>query len=590
MAIDPGKGRQPLQPISLETSESSSSASESTLARQVQTEGGLLSQVQSKSRFAGIPLLGWIEARFVRKEVKTKYVATLKEQFIGEATIHGWPLDKVQAVFTHFIQPKLMKTNLEELPHLEAFWALPHGIETFMLVATMFPQDAAKGVKTLTQMVDTAIKAMKNNPQGTQKVLANSAQVTFMMTGRFIGPDPVEYVDTMLGLVGRVKPDDFNTRVLKPIDDFLQEATRIQAERPRVYIATDQQQLVELFYANDFHAVRKQLPFLGIVYDEILDMTVVMNTQALHENIAMFYKPISIDRRTFPSLETRYAHSPITTSRERHVPFQLLEDSDQLIDFAATTDLYITNEKTMETRCLRIPLPFEGKMTQTEARRLLELLDQTIAGPASFDKHYRALELSPELQGVRKEKFLTWVAAIEQEYGKLICDFNPTPKRPSMSYALETETSKAALINPQSRRAATEMVRAKNVYRVDGRLSLLPAQIAAQHPELAMVASDEFQQAADLLRGKRKMAVPMKIAPGLTADVNLRTEKTKNDGNDVIQIQTTFRAGNNTYTRTTFFMLRSKQKPAQKLEEIIRSGLLERDLLLAKAEFIERVQ
>jgi hypothetical protein len=555
-------------------------------AQQMQTEVTLLSQVQSKSRFTHIPIVGWIEAKFVRRSVKTEYINQLEFQFINKAS--SQEKQRYKAIFS-FLRPMLMKTHLEDLPHLEAFWNLPRGVQRFISIIEAFPS-STQGLKFLSQMINTVIQAVKNNPGGTQTALNHCDTVSLMIKERFSGADRVDYVHNMLHVVGFMTPEDFS-KFETGLKTFVDKAREIQAERPTLYSAVDQgmRAFQESLYTEELVQVFTVLPQLAWAYAEILDMTIVTNTQTIHENLAMYTKPPSPSNRTLPNLEYRYSRR-CTTSREKRVPFHLLQDGDNLIDASKLhTDISITNDKTMETRCLKLPLPFQGQMTQTEARVLLQLLEKTIADPTRFDKYYEQYKLNPDLQAERKIAFSKWVLNAEKEYGKCIFDFNATSKRPTMSYAQDTPEVQEALKNPQDQAAALKVATAKNLYRVKGQLSLLPPSLASHHQVISTLAPQSVSQATNLLHGTTQGSLLLPVTPKVTAQVTFSKKEIQFGETKALEVQTTFQVRGNTSSRTTVYLLKPKQTVEEKIQEISSSSLFERDLLLAKAEFIQQM-
>ena len=430
------------------------------------------------------------------------------------------------------------------------------------------------------------LEAEKHNLEGAQWVLDHTARVNFLMDRRFTEADRVRYLNSMFRIVLDIAPEDFK-ELSEKLDKLLDRATAIQAERPKVYSATEQIEFVELVYADSLvvHAM-SSYPFLAQIYkEEICEMTVCMNTQKLHENVAMHFTDPKSNNRMYSNLSPLHTRST-ALNVEKHVPFQLLQDREQIIDFHSGINLYVTNEQTMETRYLHAPFPFEGEMTPTQARALLHLLDGTIASPLRFDENYKQLNLDPKLQEDRKKQFLAWCDTVELEYAKALFDFNPTPARPTMAFALETEAAQAALQRPQDARAAIQVAMAKNIYLVEGKRSLLPNPIALHHPQIAMIAPQELAESAQLLLGTKKEPVAITMTPEIKARVSFKTEPKQYDDARALQLETTLQATHSTRTRTTLYVLKPDQKPEEKLNEIIASGLFERDLLLAKAEFI----
>ena len=507
---------------------------------------------------------------------------------IAEETIEGKPF--LVAETTISLDGKTSKrTTYYEVQRIQGKLESGQDVKTRIISSGLWERDLLLAKATFLEehlIRNLQLEAQKHNPEGAQWVINHIPRVNFLMDRRFTEADRERYLNSMLGIVLDMSPEDFK-KLSESLDTFLKRATEIQAERPEVYSAITQIDFVELVFADPV-VVQAMMwyPFLAQIYkEEICEMTVCMNTQKLHENVAMHFTDPQSNGRMSSDLSPLHTRST-ALSVEKHVPFQLLKDSEQIIYFHSGINLYVTNEQTMETRYLYFPFPFQGEMTITHARALLHLLDWTIASPQRFDENYKKLKLDPNLQEGLKNQFLTWCNTLELEYAKTLFDFNPTPTRPTMTFALETNASRAALQKPQDVQAARQVAMAKNIYLVEGKRSLLPNSIAQHHPQIATIAPQELAEAAQLLLGTKKEPVAITIATEITAGIAFKIEPKQFDYARAFQLETTLQGTHRTHTRTTLYMLKPDQKPEEKLTEIVNSGLFERDLLLAKAEFI----
>lgn len=114
------------------------------------------------------------------------------------------------------------------------------------------------------------------------------------------------------------------------------------------------------------------------VMKELLETVVLANSQIVHENTEACYEPPNT--RTLPTLTRRNHNISYSLLREQHPPIELqqMKDDDTVDLSLYTTEVHITHPRTLETRTLRVHLPF-GKMTVREAKEELAKVKRFIS-------------------------------------------------------------------------------------------------------------------------------------------------------------------------------------------------------------------
>ncbi len=446
--------------------------------------------------------------------------------------------------------------------------------------------------------MDKVIRAMQANPQEIVAAMGTYPEIARMMGSRFAESDHFRYMDSWIELAGKTDPEEFK-EYFSTFKTYSEEAIRIQADRPKIYSSYDFALSMEQLERGETNIItmRAMLSpiasvsrFLDNVISEIQDSTLVSNTQMIHENIHCFLTPPDFSARTFPSLERRYSHS-LALSREFHPDLTLYADSEDEVDFRTSTDLAITNEKTMETRRMRLELPFSGRMTVTRARKLLMVLEETVKSPTEFDKAYEKAGLESADKERIKKAFTEWEAKSTEELGKVLFDFNATETRPVFTYVRENPRMATAISNPRSLSNALEAASGGNIFLMkNGRLSLLPEEIP--QPKMGQIDPIELGSAVEALlkSGKADLTLPKRLTGQIffeTGELSFSHYQEQVDEIQIVWLETKIARGSETITRKTAYILREGETASAKLEEIANSGQFERDLLLAKAEFID---
>lgn len=448
------------------------------------------------------------------------------------------------------------------------------------------------------EAVNHILKAMDKNPEGVFLALSLYPSVSRMMGTRFSETNRLAYIDEWMHALVEMEYSEANNH-LHSFEAFLKQAEFIQAERPKTFHPGEQPAFEELGASLTMSLTR--FPILQGSATEIKDLTLPYNTQALDESIRPLFLPRDENTRSVPTLRPRTFSYPFTLSRVfRPSGTIVLEEGSDQIDFHAETDFYITNAKTGETRCLRMPLPFQGPMSKTEARKLLQLLSNCIADPRpeQFDKLYLEQGLDPAKKDLYKTIFLDWTNRAEQRLAQLIFDFNETDTQPKFFYAKRLPAVAAAIQNPDSIEDAVAAAKTKNLYRFEGHLSLLPPELQSDtHREIGELSDNVLQMASEkFVQGSAEpivLKVPVSTEKGIEISegkVHFEFPTPRPVGSserEWIEVNTIIQCEGREWIRPTLYEVEKNETRSQALERLVANGVFHCDLLLAKAEFME---
>lgn len=495
---------------------------------------------------------------------------------------------------TNFLNEQPILTQIQELSNedkslLFDFMSYPAGLRLLREYAKRL--DASPAL--LETEINDIVEAMKKNPSGLERVLATNDTVLKMMGGRFSDFEKFKYLDSWITAAKEMEPGEFNP-FINQFERFLNQAKAIQSERPKVYTFSQKPNLIAA--GTELRTLAAPYSFLEDVISEIQDSTVLMGYQVLQEGIKAFYLPRDGALDTIPTLRRQYPDNPLSLSKEFHLDPDkvILEDDESVIDFSANIEFYITNEKTGETRCFSSELPIKAKMSKTEARKRLSLLSALIDGPDTFKKHAKKLGFSIEKTVRLNLEFDRWFQSAQIQLAHLIFDFNETETRRAFSYVKSLEVRGAMQDN--SPEAAVKAAKTKNVFVVEGGLSLLPPEVRDEEG-IGRLEREELNQAAALFVKTTEepvaLTLPIKEGPVKikmvegtlhfkTSEVGIpKTEGKWTELDTIIETE-----GKLPIVRTTRYNIDIDSE--EELERFTQSPIFERDLLLAKAAFMEK--
>lgn len=352
-------------------------------------------------------------------------------------------------------------------------------------------------------------------------------------------------------------PGQFN-EFQTQLNDFLQEAGRIQAQRPK--------KVVSLF---DTTLMNRQIDLAGFttfetqtfreVVGAVIETTSCDNFQLLHENWEACAIPE--DARTVQYLQPRRNETHLCLFREQHphINLQGMAD-DEIVDTSNwKTEIYFTHPDTMETRAIRLDFPVKREMTVKEAKELLVELKQYIQ---QSEKTFMVSH-----QGFRDLKaFRKYVKLGEQVFIQAQTDF----REPSGLYARKAKSTAAFLKKPNPK-TALAAIADRSIY-AGHPLSLLP--LGGFERYTTVDEEDYMMLMTAFLRGGGQAKMKM---PEGEADVSIEIERQA----DYRVMTTTIRQDGKEISRKTYY-------PNSWADDtVVETGLLERDFLLAKAAFLE---
>lgn len=406
-------------------------------------------------------------------------------------------------------------------------------------------------------------------------------QIGQMFGKRFTESDKNKYIDEWIKVAKNedLTPQEFN-KLADQFLSFVREAVRIQNDRPAVLTTSQVTSLTPGDMVQSFAIVNSQ--FLSKIVSAIQDSSLVVNVQAIQESlISMIREPTYQYPRSVPNLTSR-SDTDYSLSREFHPEFTIYEDGEDKVDFTGKgLTISITDEKTGETRTVRIPLPFSGEISKTQARKLIRVLHETIDTDTKFDHAYDQEQLPPKQKEQIKKAFLEWKRQAGTEYGKVLFDFNETNSRPQFSFAYEKSEIELALKEPNEVNAL-EVAKGENLFLLnDGKtLSLLPPEISSQFEVIGQISSNLVEESQAALLNQSQ--APLKIdLPGGEGELTLKQTPQELEGRKIIWIEMTIEQGGNFYTRKALY-------EGDSIEVYAKSSRLQRDLLLTKGEFYER--
>lgn len=592
-----------------------SPSTESKLATQVPSAGGLISQYGSvKLYFENVPVLGGIERYFAQRTAKQKLMKLIQSSFpnndlksiLSEFNLEN--LASIQKFITHlgtFIFPKHTNATREWLQALNLALEIvqsPELSQTFKFVTDKFNQAsfeekyrfaealvATKKVLSQEQWI-LACKALntylKEKPnylidQKSFPLIRVYFEVGALMGGRLEERHYRTFLDELFKFS---KTPEFATG-LQHFQTFLDTVKKVQLERPKIHSAVEKAEFyatwmqAQPFFAEDDYS------FIQNLFNEIGDQTAVLNHQTLKEAIESFYfreKPSPLE---YGYLQPRIVGSDISLLQELKQGI-VLKENDEIVHFSGEFELLVTNPRTEETRSTTFHLPISGEMTQKEAIAYLKFLVLLMESPEKIVEGEKNIELTPTQKAHVKEKFLNWWKKSEKQFAQLLFDFNATSRRGLFAFAKEQREVAASLKQPRSISKALAAANGSSIYLVgDHKLSLLPPEVAQFHPRLGGLTPGELEKAKEAL-GKKSFGFALEVPQDTT--MNLRTETVMIRGSRFAKLEVTIKFQDEMHTRTTYYPLLANEQLSDFNRRLTSSRRFERDLLLAKGEYFKR--
>lgn len=352
---------------------------------------------------------------------------------------------------------------------------------------------------------------------------------------------------------------------------FLDKVEDLQKKRPQIFsseetgLEVDAAGLPMTMGSDPRHAINQMI-------NNLVDTTSAANTQIIQENWAACF--LELGARTTEDLYPRRNNTHLCLYREQHPAIQLQElDKEFVIDTSKLkTEIYITHPETMETRAIRVPFPIQGSMTVEEAIELMQNLYDFCHGRESFhDQH-------PDFP--HTGAFAEHERAVTEELSRALADFNSIGNWKAGTFARMKERTAQCLKEPSEQKAILATFDRTLYPLAFGRLSLLPPEIHESFPTIATFNDIEI---ANLMHAFLVGTFDVKIElPSGEGEVKIETQSRK----DFLEMAVTIAQGEITRTRKTYYRLIDND-PEKTKQDVVDRNLLERDLALAKAAFME---
>jgi hypothetical protein len=563
-------------------------------AEQLQSKVDLLSNNEAKrlsdyftaarvqTKDMGLRLAPFSEAltkAIIDKRTRNAHLKTLENRFLAQVKKGNYS-QEVSNSYESFFKPLLAKLSIEDLPFFESLLTTPEGI----------------------QLIE---KHLVNNPNRANLLAAFATLPRVAkLIGRLSPADQLKYLEAWM-LYGEELVDSVKFKKLaKNFEAHIAYAEHLQSLRPQIF-EKESKEAVKLFsYFGECTSIPVDgAALLKSFHVGIQDTSIIYNLQIVQNSIAAFYTgPTSTGGvRTIPIVEGRIQDFDSSIYNQIEIPFTLKDrPDDEVIDFKATTNVYLTDPFTMETRTVRVELPISGKMKVGDAKKQLELLQHVVGVPQNFDDVFEYLNLPLEQKETLRNKFLPFSKRIATIFQRNLQDFNSTPTRPRESTSRSDPTNVNAIQNPDDPFYSLEAAKLRNLFLLDDkRLSLIPSGPGELHKQIGTLSDDEYANASKILLGKLT-ATPLVVPELDQNDVVTFKDATLSIHVKEEPVQTTsgFRSfptvefvitkdGQTTKRKVYYDYSREGQTLEELKQEIIDSRLFERDLLLAKSAFME---
>lgn len=534
--------------------------------------GSILAKIQAKAEHRpSWSIFKKIEMYFIKRSVREQFITEVRNNFCMKATAQRRSAYNAYLLFEKAFRPFLEECPFKDLPFFESLLTT----KSFNTLSREKQKLLFESLKTL-PLVNQLIGGL--SPQGKQ-----------------------EYVQAWIENANELNAEDFK-QFLKQYTTHLQDAEHLQSLRPFVYDQSSPEQTkLALGFFEFFNEPVFQNPANRLApFDSALrDLSAIGNRQILQYSIAALYMGATdrLGQRTIPILIQRTSQYGLTN--QIGIPLILNGPDEEMLNELPMPEVYLTNPTTMETRAVRVPLPFKYPISVGEAKKRLELLKIYLGTPKRFNKEMIAFGIPETERESLQAAFLEYDAKLAVAFGNALGDFNSTPTRSRETTARSQPATAALIQNPYSQSAAIQAAQSRNLFLLkDGTLSLLPSGPGENHRQIGTISSKEYQAAADVFSGKSKRSLTIEI-PVTTSDrvtlkkggltLTVREEKVGDNQNLFLILETTITLEGKSTTRTTYYAAEIEGKTVDQVkQEIVSSRLLERDLLLAKSALIER--
>ncbi len=412
-----------------------------------------------------------------------------------------------------------------------------------------------------------------------------------------------ELAHTLCAEIARVYVKVENGRdFLQHMAHFIDTLDSVQEIRPNIYLSITDPDISQVPLAQLEVVMNSAIaePRLLIrLMQDMVDRTVPTNSQVLHEAIEEYYDPTTM--RASEEAKERVDNSPCSLLREIHIgPITFHEDSDEILNFdelKLSTEILLFEKESLETYCIKVPLPLSGKMSITEARKRLDLLHVQLErseGSFDFEQEYEARGLPPEDMKNTKNEHIRFVTTSEYELARGCANFNTTANGKPKGIFARHHPEMQAVIGHRDITSAIEAAKVGHVFRLEsGALSLLPPEVAETFFTVGSFNEAELAPLKEAILNEQPIEQQIRIAGVGNSNITLTLEPVTISRQDSVRhfckltatLTSTVdgravEASHSTYYDTT----RIPQHTV--LKNVVNSDLLERDLLSARREFL----
>lgn len=440
---------------------------------------------------------------------------------------------------------------------------------------------------------------------------------------------------------------------LESFENFIIEAEKLQSKRPEIFVPGFSNEIEEIFsfYEKAMELLQNagdmnkrlinndEQKDIKSLLSNIYEFSAPTNSQILGQTLnAIKIDTITSDRE-IPLLVVDYPNAP---SRAIDPSFQLKKDYDdnKEVDLDFETRIYYMQDTL--GMVARIPFPFKGKMTVKEARQLILFVNDVSQKPETylmanakekltadevFQKTLKNYEYTYDNipEAVKKEveeanhvhldtfdpedayqmcrdymrqKIYEFAKQGAFETGKGIANFNDTPTLKKGWAIQEQSEFKKYQANPSTINALAA-ARVGNFFkRADGIWSLFPEKINELESMTTIKSKDVIDIKDQWLQGKQPVINTtigeIKNDRIISHDVSLSflLEETQiKNFEDLKFLKLTINVPfeNENLVQVKYYEIPPGKTKEQIIEEIYDSGMLEKDILIAKAKFMRDI-
>jgi hypothetical protein len=596
----PPEQKPPLQKIPPESKDKS--------AEQMDSKGGLLKNALSHFLNTLVhiitlkPLTGWIQERSEKKKILSELIPIFKNAY-----------PETPEFVDHFIKPALQQLSTNELSSIFELNKVISISQFFSVVLKKEYKDSHHAMRTAALALSFPHRLSKlglpiAEDEGKRRLLHFFATIG-MKACKTFDQDlkqlenqkiPKEHLNDYLSIINTkvnsaLLCDQFNELCgnrlsekdglalfeyfiharssLDKYQAFLTEAQKIKNQQPRKFIPANEASE----FRGRWRAINEEVTELGLdkkfsdqiisIFKDTADSVAISNTQVIEDTlIAQSAMP---SYREVPDLKKRNK-----TENSLLNGFQVNKPIEANGKKQTSIEIHVTNPVTMATTTTRTLLDLPKEDTQAYLKMIRETVKRAEGRPAELTQLLDQCEI-----GLAKAMAL-----------------NDSRNRSGYDTAYESEAMRHYLSAPIVENALA-LIKEKSIFSLPSRkLSLLPKM--PEDSKLRSLCQIE-NEALNILRpilSKNKTAMATLKVPLMEGGELRIVDGTitlvpgtfkAGDGAEYVTLNTEIRQDRLLISRTTYYSMKGSVE--ETLKQLVNSPLFERDLLLAKQEFIEKV-